>query len=139
MPIWFLFLGGFLAYLAGRSSAPAVTVGSARLPAPLPPPPSVRRPGEQVRFELGVPYAIVATSAAPAAKIPRLEKLLALGTWHARNIAIRPEAGGCQISLCFLAPKTATVPVGTPLDWDLGDGRVRLTLREVRRLDGKAC
>lgn len=135
MPFWFLLFGGFIAFLAGRSTASdAPSVGRT-----LPPPRVVKTLGERVTFELGAPYAIVATTVVPREALPRLARLLSLGTWHAKNIAFRSSGGTTTVSLCFVAPKTATVPVGQPLDWDLGDGRFRLVLREVRRLDGKAC
>lgn len=135
MPLWFLIVGGVLAFIAGRSSSapPPPSVGRA-----LPPPP-VKRQGERATFELGAPYAIVATASIPSAELSRLKRLLELGTWHARNVQFRQAGGLTTVSLCFIAPKTATVPIGQPLDWDLGDGRFRLVLREVRRLDGRSC
>lgn len=137
MPLWFLIVGGVLAFIAGRSSAPppsGATVGRA-----LPAPRAIKRAGERVTFELGAPYAIVATAAVPPSELERLGRLLSLGTWHARNIQFHSHAGVTAVSLCFVAPKTTTVPIGQPLDWDLGDGRFRLVLREVRRLDGRSC
>lgn len=139
MPFWFLVFGGFLAFIAGRSSAPSAPTPGSTVGAALPPGRNVKRPGDRVTFELGVPYAIVATTVVPAAELPRLARLLSLGTWHAQRIAFRSEGGTTTVSLCFIAPKTVTVPIGQPLDWDLGDGRFRLVLREVTRLDGKAC
>lgn len=138
MPFWFLLFGGFIAFIAGRSSAPnAPSVGRALPPAT--PRRAIKKAGERVTFELGVPYAIVATTVVPQAELPKLARLLSLGTWHAKNIAFRSAGGATTVSLCFVAPKTTTAPIGQPLDWDLGDGRFRLILREVRRLDGKAC
>lgn len=135
MPFWFLLFGGFLAFIAGRSSAPSAPVVGAALP----PGRNVKRTGDRVTFELGAPYAIVATTVVPPAELPRLAQLLSLGTWHAQRIAFRTTGGTTTVSLCFVAPKTVTAPIGQPLDWDLGDGRFRLVLREVTRLDGKAC
>lgn len=138
MPVWFLIVGGFLAFLAGRSSsAPPPVVGRALPPGA--PARSIRRAGEEASFVLGAPYAIVATTTAAPAELPRLKQLLELGTWHAQRVAFRSSGGVTTVSLCFIAPKTATVPLGQPLDWDLGDGRFRLVLREVRRLDGRSC
>jgi hypothetical protein len=140
MPLWFLIVGGVLAFIAGRSSSapPAPSIGRA-LPAPPAPSRAIKRVGEKVTFELGVPYAIVATTVVPSAELARLEQLLELGTWHARRVLFRQQGGTTTVSLCFVAPKTASVPIGQPLDWDLGDGRFRLILREVRRLDGRSC
>lgn len=139
MPLWFLIVGGVLAFIAGRSSStpPTPSIGRA-LPAPRSTP-VVKRHGQRATFELGAPYAIVATATVPSAELARLKRLLELGTWHARNVQFRQTGGLTTVSLCFIAPKTASVPIGQPLDWDLGDGRFRLVLREVHRLDGRSC
>lgn len=138
MPLWFLLVGGLLAFIAGRSSSTPPPVVGRALPAGTPPR-SIRRAGEKATFELGAPYAIVATTTAAPAELPRLKTLLELGTWHAQRVTFRSAGGATTVSLCFVAPKTTTVPIGQPLDWDLGDGRFRLVLREVRRLDGRSC
>jgi hypothetical protein len=135
---WLLLFGVIAAYWAGRSGATTVigALGPGTTPAR-----TIKRVGEKVRFEFGAPYQIVATTRLLSNdERARLHSLLTLGTWHARNIAFGSASPGTtSVSLCFVAPKTASVPIGQPLDWDLGDGRCRLTLKQVRRLDGRNC
>jgi hypothetical protein len=137
---WLLLFGVIAAYWAGRAG-PSPVVGSLGPGGLAPPARAVKRVGEKIRFVFGVPYQIVATTRALSSEErARLHALLSVGTWHARNISFGASSPGVtHISLCFVAPKTATVPIGQPLDWDLGDGRCRLVLREVRRLDGRSC
>lgn len=101
------------------------------------------RAGEIVSFEFGAPYFVVArTGELPRADIDRLVKALAHGIYHATQITLRPlgslsGGGQTEIAFRFTAPKTEPrVPLGQPLDVDLGDVRARLILSRVERLDG---
>lgn len=134
---WPALLIGLVAFFAGKSiqaPSPPGLIGKAA-------PPVIKRSGERCRFELGAPYRIDATTAAlNGNERARLYSLLTFGTYHARQVTFSSMPNGdTAVRLCFVSPKTTTVPIGQPLDWDLGDGRVRLVLRQVARLDGRSC
>lgn len=135
-----LLLIGALAFWVGKQNRTqgGTVVGAVGALGPAAPT-SAARAGEKVRFEFGVPYLVIATTGAlSSAERARLYSWLTFGTYHGRNIAFgSSRPGTTSVSLSFIAPKASVVPIGQPLDWDLGEGKLRLVLREVRRLDGE--
>lgn len=133
-----LLLIGVVAFLAGQASKSAAPrVGTLGPGAPAGPHFTMHL-GERVHFELGRPYRIIASSSVTPRELPKLTRWLRQGTYHVQHIAVRQlGAGATELCLGFVAPKTEVVPIGAPLDWDLGDGKLRLVLRSVQALDAR--
>lgn len=139
-----LLLIGVVAFLAGQASKASPPVVGALGPGGPRGPHSASSPGQSVRFELGRPYRVVATAELPRAQLDTLITWLTLGSYRASAITVRtrpvPPGARCvpshELTITFTAPKTESVPLGRPVLWDLGDGKVEVVLRRVDRLDG---
>ena len=139
-----LLLIGVVAFLAGQASKAKAPAIGALGPGGPSGPHSASSPEHAVRFELGRPYRIVATTELLPAQLQKLITWLALGSYRASAVTLRsrPEPVGStaipshEVTVTFTAPKTESVPLGRPVLWDLGDGKVEVVLRRVDRLDG---
>lgn len=139
-----LLLIGVVAFFAGKASKASPPAIGALGPGGSAGPHSASSPGQSVRFELGRPYRVVATTELPMRQLQKLITWLALGTYRASAVTVRtrpvPAGSRCipshELTVTFTAPKTESVPLGRPVLWDLGDGKVEVILRRVDRLDG---
>jgi len=125
-----LILCGAALWLVTRPKASTPVVGA--LPA------RSTRIGERITFQQGARYFVRAHTPSRLSwpDVDRLERALARGTYHASqiNVAVPRCEGPTRVQFAFTAPRTEVVPIGQPLNANLGPLKARLILDEIHRL-----